>query len=179
MFETCARDLLKTSKRGTEKSAKKAKKLLQKLLTNRSACAIICESLPRARQQRYRPHSQAAKTSPSHGEGVGSIPARVTNTTKSEPVRNKGPVRVCFLPEFVLHIKKDDRSALAPIVFSPDPVSGSFLFVQFSGTFLGFQPPRDFFSLFGFIERHDVGQETFCDLQDHVVRQVHTRLFCG
>ncbi len=26
------------------------------------------------------PHSQAAKTSPSHGEGVGSIPAGVTKT---------------------------------------------------------------------------------------------------
>ncbi len=44
-----------------------------------------------------RPHSQAAKTSPSHGEGVGSIPAGVTKRNKSELFRRSKLVRICFL----------------------------------------------------------------------------------
>ena len=43
-----------------------------------------------------RPHSQAAKTSPSHGEGVGSIPAGVTKRNKSELFRRSKLVRICF-----------------------------------------------------------------------------------
>lgn len=40
---------------------------------------------------------QAAKTSPSHGEGVGSIPAGVTKRNKSELFRRSKLVRICFL----------------------------------------------------------------------------------
>ena len=44
-----------------------------------------------------RPISQAAKTSPSHGEGMGSIPVRVTKQNKSELFRKSKLVRICFL----------------------------------------------------------------------------------
>ena len=44
-----------------------------------------------------RPVGQAAKTSPSHGENMGSIPVRVTKRNKSELFRRSKVVRICFL----------------------------------------------------------------------------------
>ena len=49
------------------------------------------------RVARTWPLSQAAKTSPSHGEGMGSIPVRVTKRNKSELFRKSKLVRICFL----------------------------------------------------------------------------------
>ena len=40
------------------------------------------------------PLSQAAKTSPSHGEGMGSIPVGVTNQVKDEHVSDRRRVRL-------------------------------------------------------------------------------------
>ena len=46
------------------------------------------------------PVGQAAKTSPSHGENMGSIPVRVTKTNVSELLCDKQSVRIRFLFEF-------------------------------------------------------------------------------
>ena len=44
-----------------------------------------------------RPLSQTVKTSPSHGEDMGSIPVGVTKQNKSELFRKSELVRICFL----------------------------------------------------------------------------------
>ena len=44
-----------------------------------------------------RPGGQAAKTPPFHGGNTGSIPVRVTKRNKSELLRDKRCVRICFL----------------------------------------------------------------------------------
>ena len=44
-----------------------------------------------------RPLSQTVKTSPSHGEDMGSIPVGVTKRNKSELFRKSKVVRICFL----------------------------------------------------------------------------------
>ena len=62
-----------------------------------------------------RPHSQAAKTSPSHGEGVGSIPAGVTKRNKSELFRRSKLVRICFFT--VCLARSAPRGALLVVMF--------------------------------------------------------------
>ena len=51
-------------------------------------------------RKRLWPLGQAAKTAPSHGAIMGSIPVGVTKTNVSELLCNKQGVRIRFLYEF-------------------------------------------------------------------------------
>ncbi len=72
----------------SEKYFEKTRFFLQNLLLFSKTCGIISAF-------DKRPVGQAVKTSPSHGENMGSIPVRVTKEAKNEP-KSKG-IRVRFL----------------------------------------------------------------------------------
>lgn len=100
----------------------------------RKECDIIYKSV-------QWPLSQAAKTSPSHGEGMGSIPVGVTRQTKSESVSQRKRIRFsCIFVSFrapqngrrassacrfavPVHFPGGLRGAGGPGIFCPAPAS--------------------------------------------------------